>query len=305
MKIYLIYLLTLLGCTSDQVDHSNKTDDLQENQVVITSERGVIFQEDFELTTIKEIQANWNDRKNAAGMSLSSDVPDKSGGKQSLMMTYIAGENEGGYLFKKLPGDFDSLYARFYVKFLTRKSKMHHFVKLGGYNPASTYPKGLAGLKPNGNDFLISGIECPLSSSWDWGFYTYWKDMVGSSKSGYWGNTFRPEKSIEMKVGEWTCVEFMLKMNSPVSQSNGEQAFWINGKKILHLGEDFPLLEKGGNRVESANGTPFEGFQWRNNEDLKLNFFWLNYYVTKGNPGDIDQVLFDDVVVSTDYIGPL
>ncbi len=278
-----------------------ETDDVD----TFSRKTGIIFREDFESNSIDQLQDNWDDRKNTKGMSLNDDVPEGSGGKQSLMITYIAGENQGGHLFKSFPQGYDSLFARFYVKFLTRNSKIHHLVKLGGYNPASTYPKGLAGLKPQGNDFLISGIECPLSSSWEWGFYTYWKDMLGSSDSGYWGNTFRPETPIEMEVGEWTCVEFMLKMNSPVEELNGEMAFWINGKKILHLGENFPLLKKGGNSIESSDGYPFEGFQWRNKEDLKLNFFWLNYYMTKGNLGDIDQILFDEVVVSTEYIGVL
>jgi hypothetical protein len=38
---------------------------------------------------------------------------------------------------------------------------------------------------------------------------------------------------------------------------------------------------------------------------MKLNFFWLSYYMTDGKPGQIDKVLFDDVVISTQYNGPL
>ncbi len=266
---------------------------------------GIVFAEDFESRELDEVLARWNDRKNARGMTLVADVPPGSKGSKSLEMTYVAGENEGGHLFKQLPDNYDSLYARFYVKFLTRQSKIHHFVKLGGYNPPVGYPLGKAGLKPDGTDFFISGIECPMAKSWEWGFYTYWKDMQGSDRTGYWGNTFRPEKPVLMKQGEWTCVEFMLKLNNPESGTNGEQAFWINGEKILHLGENFPLMSGGGNKIESKEGEPFPGFQWSSDESLKLNFFWLNYYMTKGNPGDVDKVLFDEIVVATNYIGPL
>jgi hypothetical protein len=32
----------------------------------------------------------------------------------------------------------------------------------------------------------------------------------------------------------------MIIMNAPVSAYNGEQAFWINGKRKIHLGAGFP-----------------------------------------------------------------
>tara|TARA_R110001606_G_C15235710_1_gene635626 strand:- start:36 stop:332 length:297 start_codon:yes stop_codon:yes gene_type:complete len=98
----------------------------------------------------------------------------------------------------------------------------------------------------------------------------------------------------------------MIKLNNPVDSFNGEQAFWINGKKVLHLGEGFPKInQSGGYNEESSSGAPFQGYQWRNNEKLKLTLFWLNYYMTKGVEGEIDQILFDEVVVSDKYIGPL
>lgn len=53
----------------------------------------------------------------------------------------------------------------------------------------------------------------------------------------YWGNTFSEKPSFHTAHrGEWICIEFMVKMNSPVTESNGEQAFWIDGVKKNHLG---------------------------------------------------------------------
>jgi hypothetical protein len=49
----------------------------------------------------------------------------------------------------------------------------------------------------------------------------------------------------------------------------------------------------------------FEGFQWRNSADLNINFFWLSYYMTDETGDQTDTILFDDVVLSTRYIGPL
>ena len=49
-------------------------------------------------------------------------------------------------------------------------------------------------------------------------------------------------------------------------------------------------------------GTPFKAI---NGGIMKLTLFWLNYYMTQGVEGEIDQILFDEVVVSNKYIGPL
>jgi hypothetical protein len=40
--------------------------------------------------------------------------------------------------------------------------------------------------------------------------------------------------------GAWLCIDLMVKMNSPVSSFNGEQAFWVDGEKKNHLGPGFP-----------------------------------------------------------------
>ena len=54
-------------------------------------------------------------------------------------------------------------------------------------------------------------------------------------------------------------------------------------------------------------------FRWRTSGDLKINFFWLLFYVTENaarqnhvaNPNPIQRVAFDDIVISTEYIGPI
>ncbi|MDC6366823.1 MULTISPECIES: hypothetical protein [Flavobacteriaceae] len=271
----------------------------------VLSKTKPIFEEDFEAAHLKEMGKHWEELKNLGGMSFSTDVPPESKGKQSLKITYIPGKDNGGHLFKSFPEGYERLYARFYVKFLTRNTRVHHLVKLGGYNPAVPYPLGKAGLKPDGTDFFISGIEMPSHTKWDWGFYTYWPHMVGKPKN-YWGNVFFPETPKIAEPNKWICVEFMIKLNDPVDGHNGEQAFWINGEKILHLGEGFPEVDqKGGWKREQTGAPPFEGFQWRTDSRLKLTFFWLNYYMTTGKPGEIEEILFDEVVVSDRYIGPL
>ncbi|MBE9512299.1 MAG: hypothetical protein IMY71_15615 [Bacteroidetes bacterium] len=269
-------------------------------------ESGIIFQEDFEADSIQEMILKWDQAKNSANMSFSSNFPEGSSGSQSLMMTYTPGQNTGGHLYKMFPEGYDSLFARFYVKFSANHSKVHHFVHMGGYNPPTTWPQGGAGVKPEGNERFTTGIE-PIGDKWSWDFYTYWKHMRGYADPNYfWGNTFHPDPPAPINRDEWICVELMMKINDPVDSYNGEMAFWINGEKIQHLGEGFPngywVWDKF---YPNPDSLAFEGFQWRKDENLKLNFFWLLYYMTDGITGQTDTVLFDDVIISTEYTGPV
>jgi len=273
---------------------------------IFGQESGIVFQEDFEAASVQEMISKWDEAKNSANMSFSGDVPEGSSGSQSLMMTYIPGQNTGGHLYKMFPEGFDSLYARFYVKFEANHSKVHHFVHMGGYNPPTAWPQGGAGVRPAGNERFTTGIE-PIGDRWSWDFYTYWMHMRGYADPNYfWGNIFHPDPPAPISRGEWICIELMMKVNDPVDSYNGEQAFWVNGEKMHHLGEGFPngywVWDKFYPHPDSL---AFEGFQWRNDENLKLNFFWLLYYMTDGIVGQTDQVFFDDIVISTEYIGPL
>ena len=266
---------------------------------------GIVFQEDFESASKEAMLLKWDDTNNPEGMSFSSETPPGSKGKKSLMMTYSPGQNTGGYLFKMFPKGFDTLYARFYVKFITNFSKVHHFVAMGGYNPPSKWSIGRAGIRPLGNEKFNTCIE--PGGDWTWDFYTYWMRMHGyQDPNFFWGNSFNPDPPAKIVHGEWICVEIMIILNNPVRESNGEQAFWINGKEIIHLGRGFPSGYWQWDKFIPSEGKGwFEGFQWRNTDELKLNFFKLSYYMTMGKPGEIDKVLFDDVIVSTKYIGPI
>lgn len=266
---------------------------------------GIIFTEDFEEATLEDLFLRWDDIRNPEMMSFSNDVPPASAGTQSLMITRIADLNTGGHLYKVFAEGYDSLFARFYVKFALDHYPVHHFVHMGGYNPPTPWPQGSAGISPDGTDRFTSGIE-PMGESWEWDFYTYWMHMRGNPNPGtYWGNTFNPDPPAPVVRGEWICVEMMMKCNSPLDAYNGEQAFWIDGQQIIHLGEGFPngywVWDKF---YPHPDSTAFEGFQWRIVEDLNVNFFWLLYYMTEGFPGQVDSVWFDDVVIATEYCGP-
>ena len=85
-----------------------------------------------------------------------------------------------------------------------------------------------------------------------------------------------------------------------VIQRNGPGA-----RRSRWTGMGFSLVEQG--------GEPFEGFRWRTNDQLKINFLWLLHYVTElagrqnrvAKPNPINRVWFDDIVVGTEYVGPI
>ena len=282
----------------------------------------VLFAENFETGNIEEIGKRWGEISNKDGkvMAFSSDVPHASAGKRSLEMTATLGENTGGHLYTRLPRAVDKAYARFYVRFAADAAYIHHFVTLGGYNPPTAWPQGGAGERPRGDDRFTVGIEPygnygRYAAPGAWNFYTYWHEMKGSADGKYWGNSLTPAQPALVPRDRWQCVEVMLQCNSAPDKSDGELALWLDGKQVMHIGSGagrshwtgmgFSLVEQG--------GEPFEGFRWRTNDQLKINFLWLLHYVTElpgrqnhvAKPNPINRVWFDDIVVSTEYVGPI
>ncbi len=277
----------------------------------IERDPNVIFVESFEEGSLEAVASRWEGVQSREIMSLSTDVPETSSGKHSLLMTHVGGQGNGGHLYRSLLPGYDQLFVRFYVKFDPECYPIHHFVHLGGYNPPTRWPQGGAGIRPAGDDRFTTGVE-PYGKNWRWDFYSYWMGMRSSPDKHSWGNDFINDPSLKVQRGRWTCVELMMKMNDPVTEKNGEQSLWIDGRPwvkdgqmVSHLGKGFP---KGkwvwDSFIPDPGGTPFEGFQWRSDEKLKLNFLWVLLYITDAPAGHISKVWFDDIVVAKSYVGP-
>ena len=145
---------------------------------------------------------------------------------------------------------------------------------------------GKAGIRPRGNDRFSSRFE-----PWcDWkrydppGFmflYTYWMDMKRDRDGHFWGNNMNPAKDerIALKRDRWYCLEQMIKVNDP-GKTNGELAAWIDGKLYIH----------------------YKGFRWRSVEAVRIKRFGIGVYVHKATRDN--TVWYDDVALSTGYIGP-
>lgn len=279
----------------------------------IENDPDVIFAENFETGAITDIPNRYNRVKNIEGMSFAPDVPSGSSGTRSLQMTTLGGANPAGYLYKRLSAGYDQLYFRYYVKYTSGGTYSHTSGWIGGYNPPLDGPNPQSGIKPTGSDrFLVAAepdsADPPFTDDGTPRFdsYIYWMGMrVSSDGINYWGNDFINNANIKTTLDKWMCVEVMVKLNNPVDSHNGELAIWIDGKKISHLGEGFPNGNWVGNSFfPDTTGSPFEGFQWRNVQELKLNWIWIQHYVANAL-GDVSRVWYDDVVVATKYIGPI
>lgn len=281
----------------------------------------ILFVESFEDGTIADLAKRWQSVQNPGDNSLAfvEDVPVPGAGRRSLRLAAHPPKDSGGYLYRRLPREVDTLFLRFYVKFPAPPSYVHHFVHLGGYQPATAWPQGGAGERPRGDERVTVGIE-PFGrdgrspAPGDWNFYAYWHEMKKSAGGRYWGNALSPTNRLQVPSNAWQCVEVMMKLND-VGKRNGELALWLDGQLAMHIHEGTPraLWSGLGFDVLERGGEPFEGFDFRTSDKLRLNFVWLLHYVTESNQerNSVEDrsrpsiVQFDNVVAATAYIGPI
>lgn len=249
----------------------------------------VIFADDFEQG---ELGQRWDEANNRQGRVLSwSDQSQEHSalGSRSLKVTAKLGENTGGG-FTKWFSSADRLFIRFYTKFDADCDYVHHFCTLRANRSLQGRDRwsgfGGAGQLPDGRRRFSTAIE-PWGNwgEWEppgkWNFYSYWHRMQPSPDGNYWGNGFRPDQQPLIRRGEWICVEFMLKHNTP-GKPDGEQAYWIDGELRGH----------------------WTGFNWRADEVLMANAFTLECYVTdRWTKQEENIVYFDNVVIAKEYIG--
>lgn len=256
----------------------------------IAGDPDVIFACDFESADL----STWDENQHPSGTALVSDPGLAFSGQGAVQMRAVLGESTGGGLIKRFQPGFDTVFARFYVKFAADHDYVHHFVHLlGERKPGQAL--GKAGLRPNGDDWFTTGVEpsgfggrYPAPGIWN--FYTYWPEMKHSGDGKYWGNSFASREPIQALRDRWTCVEMAVKCNTP-GQVDGVEDYWIDGR------------EAG----------PFTGFRWRTTPELKVSAFWLLHYVTdrsfalnrQARPNPVNTVWFDNVVVAKRYIGPM
>ena len=304
----------------------------------IGNDPAVVFSENFESITVTDLSQRWTHVNNSNGsvLFIVKDTTAPSIGKYCLRMTGTKGQNVGGHLWQLLDEGQEQLYARFYCKFAPDAPYVHHFIHLGGTASTNEYPSGGAGNRPTGESSFSTSMDLVSRATTDppgaWSFYSYWSEMHswqtpegvpdGVQSNPYYGNLFGPLEPLQARRDEWQCVEIMIKLNDP-GERNGEEAFWVDGKLVERYGPGTiegtwfrDMFRRTG--IFNTDPKPFEGFLWSTSENLKINTFWLQYYLAHVfendyNPHDPEIpyndnkgiVYFDNVVLATEYIGPV
>ncbi|MBX3242140.1 MAG: fibronectin type III domain-containing protein [Chitinophagaceae bacterium] len=288
----------------------------------IGNDPDVLYVEQFN-DGMENILSRYDDKLNVEGMSLESDVPAGSTNAKSIKMTSITGGvTGGGHLYKEFkPGFEDVVYVRYYVKYpSSSKNYFHHeSVWFGGYNPSIPWPYPRAGTCGLSDERLSICCE-PIWQNTDppgMDSYIYWGDMKMDAGGKCWGNVMITEGARAfgqpaatgqypvVKFDEWMCVEVMVKLNNPVNEYNGELAIWVDGVKAGHWGPGFP--NGSWNRDKWYNNPvdpPFQGFRWRTNDKVNINWLWFEYY--HENPAaPSSHIKFANLVMAKKYIGPI
>lgn len=307
---YLLFVMAILTACSLQPVQEETGNGLAQNYLNdknIQSDNAVLFASGFE-----DGFEGWSYFNNEVSEIISN--PDSAfSGNKALKMTATRGLNEGGDVDYKIFPEQTQVYFRFYTKLDKNTINPHHFVKVRAITDGF-WPN--AGNKPPGDKAFWTGIELLADNTWY--FYTYWHEMHSwQTREGvsdgrpnpYYGNNFKVPNQTPYKKGEWICVEAMVKANTP-EKYDGEQAFWINGKKIGHWKTGKPLGEWRNDRFQIGTiNQPFEGFNWRTSEDVKINMVKLQWYISNkviaNATQDANIVYFDNVVVATKYIGSM
>ena len=266
----LVALLALSSCT-------------KEPESALEKPGTIFFQDDFE-------DGDYDDWFDAYGPpEVIDNTQTAHSGNRALKCTAIYnGSNSSTSSIKYWfhPG-YDKVYFRWFCKFDSTFDQGWgmHFCSLYAVEGDNKYNQmGQAGIKPDGDDRFGSGFE-PWSN-WEtltppgrMQFYAYWHEMLPDNSGPYWGNVFYPDSFIIPERGRWYCMEMMIKAND-AGHDNGEIAAWIDGELYMHLTD----------------------FNWRTTNELKIKRISLGIYI-HNNPED-NICWFDDVALSTGYIGP-
>ena len=256
-----------------------------------------VFSEDFESGTLGNRWERYKEDPARGGFETRAAYVHS--GKKSYRLTALAYQGEEqilkGNAYKQsdtwlrtwfLPG-YETVYIRWYAKFAEDfdQGKNMHWFQIWACRPDDPRSVlGGAGRRPDGTDRFIANVEPmpidgqpPMGSI---GFYTYWPDMKQSRDGRYWGNYFRPEKPVFIGLGRWYCFEMMIKCNVP-GKNDGEQALWIDGEEVLRT----------------------SNMRWRDIDALKVTMLMFGNYSSRAR---YERTYWmDDLVVSTEYVGPM
>jgi hypothetical protein len=289
--------------------------------VGIENDPAVVWVEDFEEGSVDGVTSRYDDFKNPPGMALVPDVPPGSAGASSMRMTAGASASATD-LFKRLP-DHDELFVRWYAKYQRGVSWHHSGVWVGGYAPPLAWPNPQAGLRPDGDDRFSVSVEpvFDIGGLPRFDFYNYWMRMhtwmdSPSGDSAYYGNALIHQNSFTVDEERWVCLEVHVRLNPDPSSSAGAvlevwkddtlvQRFDQTGPMGYWIRDKFCPLGADGSECTDypAAADTVLDLQFRSSQELHLNAFWPQNYITSG--GRDGSVQYDHMVVATQRVACL
>ena len=252
----------------------------------------IFFEDDFESEASLNKYFEIRGRKSGKA-KLIADPANVHSGSGAMQFTAVAkgGRSSGaGASAWYGPKGYDRVYLRLYIKYADdyNQGNLNHtggsLAAVGGNGKWDGM--GKAGIRPKGDERFNSRFEpwCDWKRLTPPGYlflYTYWMEMKRDRDGNYWGNMLGPGENERFipKRGQWVCLEHMIKAND-VGKANGELAAWIDGKLYIH----------------------YKGIRWRSSSKLMLKRFGLGVYIHAAEQDN--TVWYDDVALSTGYIGP-
>jgi hypothetical protein len=277
---------------------------------------GLGWQQWFDQSIFVECNGCSGGANNPDRIRLTDNPADVHDGSWALYMPAEASANYQGasLTFRSCDGEkrsgctligYEELHFRTWLKLAEDHQYVHHFLSISGSRPDNYWETdGNAGCLPNG--IRWAGTTVDFNQDHELFFYTYYPEMSCDTRCDRymdvdqncqscaakemptcdaqpqccWGNHFTPDPAVVLPLGEWVCLEMMMRIND-VGQSNGEMAFWLNGRP----------------------GHSQTGMHWRDVPELMLNKVWLQHYIAGGDADQSNRIWFDDVVVSTGPVG--
>ena len=287
----LMFLFTVIQLRADDIGLGLSV--RYPGDVGIEKDSFVLFHDDFEMDAPG---LRWSEVKTRGKSELAPVLEERDAtiarGIRSAKVQLSKSGFEDVTLLKWLKPGHDELFMRHYVRYGNDYGYHGH----GGSGFMADAGKGSfkgAGKAPDGDKFFWATLEPIGGRNRPWKppgaliFYAYWWQMKPDGRGNHWGNWFEPKPEHVQPLETWLCVEWRVKVNSPLDE-NGELDCWIDGVK---RGE-------------------FRGINWRSTESLKPNqvslSLWLEHdaYERSGG-GSTRTIWYDDVVVATKYIGPV
>jgi hypothetical protein len=249
----------------------------------IDKDPAVIFTDNFETGGLRD---KWNHAVwNETSRLVTDDPANAHGGKRALEFTLPQGSTNGHGVTVRFARGYDTIFVRYYAKF-DKDDDFYNSAHDGACLAAIAdgVPFSSPGVRADGRNKFMASLDTwrledmkPVPTPpGEWIVYCYHPEQRG----GY-GDNFYPKPKFYVERDRWYGCELMLKANT-VGQKDGRAAFWVDGK----LTGDFPNLHL------------------RDVDTLKINHLTLTLYIGR-NKVRSNRMWYDDVVVATEYIGPL